>query len=200
MKTDGDHHSHIRSSAGIVPESAADAFGHSVITQDARPGSPLRVVYHGTHEVFSEFRLSERGSLGQGIYFCSTLDEAFMYGGEDPDAQIMQVHLCLQRPYFYKVREPQEIDVWGEDLILDIFTRDESASLLEKALRGDALFGDEIPNRLRDLGHDGIVATYANGSQELVAFEPSQIRLAAPTHSAAELYALKSESQNRPQP
>ena len=165
-------------------------FDQSVITEDGRPGSPLRVVYHGTHATFSEFRVSERGSMGRGIYFASTFNQAFLYGGEDPEARIMQTHLCLQRPYFYQIREPQVVDIWGEGLVVDIFDAKASTALLNKTLMGDEMFGNEISTRLQAMGYDGIVATYADGSQELVVFEPSQTRMAAPTQTAQQVYSM----------
>lgn len=75
--------------------------------------SALRVLYHGTQQVFSQFQVSPRGTLGRGIYFTSTLEQANMFGGEDANTLIMSVHLLLTRPYFYTVREPEEVDLWG---------------------------------------------------------------------------------------
>lgn len=150
----------------------------SVITEDGCPGGIARSVYHGTLDVFSKFNVSARGSFGRGIYFASSIQQADMYGGEDPDTIIMEVNLAMKNPYHYKIREPEVVDIWGEGIIVDLYG-DQALAILNAALENgaDPNFGDEIHDRLIEWGHDGIIATFSDGSQELVVFDSTQVFL-----------------------
>lgn len=149
-----------------------------VITTTGEPGGPALVVYRGTPAGAPALASSDRGSFGAGIYFAGDEAQAAQYaagGGE-----VRQYHLRMGRPYRHAIREPRIVDVWGEGLVQDIFPPDMAAQLIEQALRGTLPgFGREIGDRLREMGHDGVVASYPDGTQELVAFDPHQVRAAS---------------------
>lgn len=152
-----------------------DVFGESRITDTGKPGGEPRLVYHGTKDVFSRFRVSDRGTFGSGIYFASSPMQAQIFGGEDDGTLVMEAFLMMRRPYHFRIREPLTVDSWGEGLVLELFETEKANALIQAALNGDGAFGAEIMEYLRSVGHDGIVATYEDGTQELVVFDPDQV-------------------------
>lgn len=133
--------------------------------------------FHGTRKAFRSFEPSERGSFGAGIYFGSTLQQGIIFSGEDDDSFVLKVRVSFQRPYFHKIVEPQEIDSWGEGLVKDLLPADVASKAIESAVFGDGQFGREIFDRLECLGHDGIVGTFEDGTQEIIALYPSQCEI-----------------------
>lgn len=160
-----------------LPAGFEDWFSESRITETWKAGGkPIRV-YHGTRQAFSRFRVSERGSFGSGIYFASTRAQAELFGGEDDNTIVMEAFLLMRRPYHFRIREPEIIDTWGEGLVLDLFEAEKAKAIIQDSFNSDGQFGKEITEHLSALGHDGIVATFSDGSQELVVFEPGQVML-----------------------
>lgn len=144
-------------------------------------GLPLPL-YHASDSLFtlSEMRPSKSGSFGAGFYFAASPEHALVYteGVEAPN--LIEAYACLRRPYQYRIREGELIDSWGEGLVRDIFSADEALQLINRALDTGGSFGGEIGDELLALGHDGIVGTYPDGSQEIVIFDKSDLRAVHP--------------------
>jgi len=153
--------------------------GDSVITENGRAGGTPTIVFHGTRAVFTDFNVSERGTFGRGVYLTSDRGAADIFGGEIDETVVMELHIKMERPYRHRIREGESLDCWGEGLVLDIFEEVEARRLIEAALWGDGSFGSELTEQLQSMGHDGIIATFSDGAQELVVFSADQVKLAS---------------------
>ncbi|MDZ4130014.1 MAG: hypothetical protein U1E02_38480, partial [Hydrogenophaga sp.] len=160
----------------------------SVVTASSVPGDAPRVVYRGT----APLNVVTRGSFGAGLYFAGDEAQAAQYAGNR--GEVLPYHLNLKNPYLFSIREPQVVDSWGEGLVRDIFEPGSADRLIEQALHDpQGGFGPEIEERLRELGHDGVVATYSDGTQEFVAFRQTQVRPAS-EHVLPEREVARSEA------
>ena len=176
-------------------------FGDSKVT-DAE-GRPL-VVYHGTASDFSDFKGSRGGYYGPGIYFTHDPKVANHYAGfaaGEPDTlngqNVMPVYLSLKNPFihlikwgwlpdWYKPPKGRE-DIDPQDLLSSpgladaLFPRAIAKKMIDK-MYDNPEFGNELKDRLIELGHDGIIAVDdlgdGLGSSEYVAFYPEQIKSA----------------------
>lgn len=101
---------------------------------------------------------------------------------------VLTVRVTISRPFHYKVAEPEEVDSWGEGLVKQIFGGASAAKAIESALHGDGQFGREIYDELERCGHDGVVATFEDGSQEIMALYPDQCEILE-SHTLDEVYA-----------
>ncbi len=63
-----------------------------------------------------------------------------------------------------------DLDSPAVPLIEQIFSIETAIELITRAIETDGYFGVEIQQRLEQLGHDGLVATYPDGSYEVVVF------------------------------
>lgn len=151
----------------------------SLVTQDGLAGGEPLVVFHGTQERFplSAMEASERGSFGRGFYFAGDEVQACNYMNAPEEGVVLKAVLRMRRPYRHTIREPQQVDAWGEGLVLDIFEPARAQEILDAALKStEPGFDGVIAERLMELGHDGIVATYEDGTREFVAFASYQVR------------------------
>lgn len=56
-------------------------------------------------------------------------------------------------------------------MVNEIFSAEDAEIILNKILSSKIPgIGDEIYEKLRELGHDGIIASYSDGTQEIIAF------------------------------
>ena len=155
-------------------------FGDSKVVDSE--GKPL-VVYHGTSRSFPSFRPSKRGNFGPGIYFAGTADQAenFAYGDDGGD-NIVPVYLAMQNPYRtaadYAAGEAVDVDSPAVPLIEGVFGSDANRAIARLRNSDDGHLGPAVRDRLLEMGHDGIIATYPDGSAEYVAFFPEQIKSA----------------------
>jgi hypothetical protein len=142
---------------------------------DPETGEP-RVVYHGTNADFSAFSRARIGSakdsgfLGTGFYFSASPKIGAAYGD----------HLM---PLFVSIRNPVQV-------ALDVRTTKPNAirKVLGLPLQTNAQAtrdqADEITDKARQMGHDGVVLDYSAfgdrfaGDTEFVAFDPTQIKSA----------------------
>lgn len=148
--------------------------GSKVVTETGEP----KVAYHGTQKTFDEFRPSPRGTFGTGIYFTDARSSA-----EDYDAtRVVEVFVNLKNPWMVCAEHDSESSVaenFDCPLIDDVLLLPNGRKLLEIAKITEwGHFGKGLQNELIRLGHDGIVATYADGCQEIVAFRPDQVKCA----------------------
>ncbi len=81
------------------------------------------VVYHGTQSDFKNFRQSQTGEFGPGIYMTDSPEEASDYAGTHPFAgkgpNVIPLHLSMKNPFVVK-SDPQEFwkkfgEKWDED-------------------------------------------------------------------------------------
>ena len=142
--------------------------------------------FHGTQEEFEgPFQLSERGSFGAGIYsgdMRCAVEWADCCGGI-----VMELSVELANPYYYTVDYDDAVDLDSPavPLIRDIFNTSEQAILIQESMDSDALFGDDVKDRLLALGHDGLIADFGDGAYEFVAFNPEAVTVVG-THTVEE--------------
>lgn len=156
-------------------------FGDSKVV-DA-DGKPL-VVYHGTGRSFSKFKSSKRGNFGSGIYLASGPDQAdaFAYGDGDTGANIMPLYVSIKRPLYtsadYNVGDDADVDSPAVPLIREVFGNEANKVIARLRNSESGHLGEAVRKRLEEAGHDGIIATYSDGSKEYIAFRPEQIKSA----------------------
>lgn len=157
-------------------------FGESKVVDE--DGKPL-VVYHGTPASFDAFGAGEKrdmGFFGEGHYFTPDADEAAGYSvNEDgEEGVVLEVYVALQNPYVIDL----SADAWAE-------TKKGLArfGVASAAAAEDSVYGASTYNMLRDEprkfsararveGFDGVIVRGNNGLQEVIAFEPTQIKSA----------------------
>jgi hypothetical protein len=126
-------------------------FGDSkVVNPD---GSP-KVVYHGTDTPgFKRFHRSGSGNFGPGMYFTESAIDAEEYINTlgDSHAGIYPVYLKIENPYYPDSDE----DYDGQDI------------------------GNELMNRLKAQGYDGIIDEVSEGPVHYVVFDATQIKSAS---------------------
>lgn len=153
-------------------------FGDSVVVDEQ--GRPL-VVYHGTGRSFDAFERGRgsRGDAGQGSHIVDTgwFGSGFYFTPSgrvashwadvrktDEERNVMPVYLTLRNP-----------------LVVDRPDYDSGATTLGKALAKMGFF-DESPSAqtafLQSQGYDGVIANWGGKLDEIVAFEPTQIKSA----------------------
>lgn len=153
-------------------------FGDSVVVDEQ--GRPL-VVYHGTGRSFDAFERGRgsRGDAGQGSHIVDTgwFGSGFYFTPSgrvashwadvrktDEERNVMPVYLALRNP-----------------LVVDRPDYDSGATTLGKALANMGFF-DESPSAqtafLQSQGYDGVIANWGGKLDEIVAFEPTQIKSA----------------------
>jgi len=158
-------------------------FGDSKVI-DAN-GEPL-VVYHGTGNSFSEFKLTGH-VVRQGFYFTSDAqfasgyaedwadDISYMEGEEAQGASIMPVYLSIKNPVDVRNGWPADVAEKLDDIINYEFLTTLPASDFWLAM--DDLVGENVKLTLESFGHDGLIASEV-GSPVYVAFRPAQIKSA----------------------
>ncbi|MFZ7320459.1 LPD5 domain-containing protein [Comamonas jiangduensis] len=122
-------------------------------------GTPLRL-YHGTRDDITAFNLNhpnrkDHGWLGDGVYLTNDPDTAFAYSRAKRGphgSNVMPLYANVRNPYVATAAEK-------------IATRN-SGTVAAKALT----------DRVKALGHDGVVLDLGGGVIELVAFEPTQVK------------------------
>ncbi|MCY0916226.1 PLxRFG domain-containing protein [Massilia sp. H27-R4] len=148
-------------------------FGNSQVVGPA--GEP-QVVYHGTDSDFDAFTPSQRGTFGTGVYFAAARDEADAYG-----ERTVEAYLSLQNPWQIDVEHDSDGSVeedFDSPSVEAILSLPAGRDLLDEAKNGDGMYGLALQAQLKRLGHDGIIATYSDGSREYVAFSPTQVKSA----------------------
>lgn len=123
------------------------------------------VLYHGTSDVFDEFKQDtggkkDSGWLGRGFYFTNNTGVANAYAMIKPGVSenIIPVYVSMQNPYYA--------------------TPAEKTRLKELALSGNEDAAQEFTDRLKSEGHDGVVLDYnsADGAKEYVIFDAVQAK------------------------
>jgi len=145
--------------------------------QYAAPVLPI-IGYHGTDEDFTDFTPSPGGSFGPGVYFTGADCEASSYGD-----RVVAMSIELKNPwrvnadYDTDLAEAEDFDSPSVDAVLSL---PGGRALLDQAkMTRDGRYCQPLQDLLKRLGHDGIVATYPDGCQEIVAYSSEQLAPAA---------------------
>lgn len=158
-------------------------FGDSkVVDQRGLP----KVLFHGASKAFKVFKPSKQGTFGPGIYFADTEESAQAYLHGDEGESVMQVYVSLRNPWVVnaQIDSPASINEdWDNPILEGVLALPKGRRLIDAARADVSLatyghFGPALQRHLKDLGYDGIIGTYSDGSQEVVAFHPSQIKSA----------------------
>jgi hypothetical protein len=164
-------------------------FGDSKVVDEQ--GRPL-VVYHGTNVDFAHFNEGAAGSswdagkLGKGFYFSTDPRLAGSYAmnarakTREDAAHIMPVYLRVENPL-----EIGPLD-WkaGENLWDKLRDFSEQAGIkIDPVSDPDSnqpnpAWSEPFRDALRRFGYDGVRLNFGDGHQELVAFDPEQIKSA----------------------
>lgn len=148
--------------------------GSKVVNDNGEP----KVVFHGTHKEFDVFKPSPSGTYGPGIYFADTDSSAAEYGA----TRVVEAFLNLKNPWIVSAdygSEAAQVEEIDSPLVDDLLLLPTGRRLLNIAKINEfGHFGQALQDQLVKLGHDGIVATYPDGSKEIVAFRPEQVKCA----------------------
>ncbi|EKT4486688.1 hypothetical protein JGK44_001088 [Shewanella algae] len=157
------------SKAGSITDTPAFKrwFGDSKVVDEN--GDPL-VVYHGTGADFSTFSLDKAGSgtdtgmLGKGFYFSTDPNYASQYARRGESPNVMPVYVSLKKPLV-------------TNNLRDLPAIPEPQTIEEMAI-ADVLYSQQMRDTLMSKGYDGVIYETPNGTKEIVAFEPTQIKSA----------------------
>lgn len=143
--------------------------------------------YHGSDTAdITRFVPSRRGSFGPGIYFTDRAVDAKVYG-----EYVYVVDVAINNPWVVDADPDSEGSVeedFDSPCVEAVLALPRGRCMLERARSGYGLYGQELADTLLALGHDGIIATYPDGCQEIIAFAPEQItitRVLSPTIEAS---------------
>jgi hypothetical protein len=150
-------------------------FAHSKVVDEK--GDPL-IVYHGTASKFDEFRRDMIGknygsTFGRGFYFTELPENATGYKKMVPDSSaspvrtIMQVYLSLQHP----------LEVTSVTQYREIVQKERARRGTNKVEQERLLIKDDA-DILADMGYDGVIFRHGGKMNEIVAFQPTQIKSA----------------------
>jgi len=152
-------------------------FGDSKVVDEN--GKPM-VVYHGTNNDFTEFKNKGRyNGIDHKGFFFGDKETASNFGVADG----MPVYLSIDNPYIVdveaEIRELESLDELDEGLKSK--WRGETVDDFETGRSAVAYFDDNINyiyERAEENGNNGIIVYGADGSINIVAFEPTQIKSA----------------------
>lgn len=145
----------------------------------------LMVCYHGTDKDFDEFdknkigaNTNNKGLLGSGFYFTQSKELGDYYAKfNNNEAKTKEVYLNITKPFMWnKYKTEEDIEKLKQELGLSdeiYYNRYEK----EIHMITDIAKEEKFAQALQRAGYDGIVYKYKNGTKEIVAFEPNQIKL-----------------------
>lgn len=95
-------------------ENFAKWFGDSKVVDSE--GNPL-IVYHGTDKEFEEFKPSEKGMLGKGIYSSAKKEDYGTYSAyaKKENAAVMPLYVKLENPHIAIAGKPDTFDAKPEN-------------------------------------------------------------------------------------
>lgn len=133
-------------------------FGDSVLVKNDAP----EVLYHGTRDSVQRFDLDhpnrkDTGWLGTGVYLTDDADLAESYArlkrGENGPT-IMPLYARLENPYMATREEKERMRAGGRPL------------------------ADKWTAELKELGHDGVILEFSDGTREIVVFDTAGVKSA----------------------
>lgn len=136
-------------------------FGQSRITN--QQGEPL-VCYHGTGVNFAEFKASQHGEYGQGIYLSFRPESAHLWatlsGARNESVQIMPLFVRMEKPFIVSKLDLHEM-------------------ALEEDGEGEPIGMNEVHRRLKEQGYDGIIGTgLVESDKQIIVFFAQQLKSA----------------------
>jgi len=181
---------------GILPEEFAKRFPYKVVSTDQVQISPqeqlfnqngtaktdtaqflkfigksvfkdkndnAEILYHGTQDNINEFDVNhpnkkDIGAFGKGIYLVRGKDAQNLAASYETQRKgntaqdVLPLYVRLENPYYATIQEKIELK------------------------RGGETAANGFQERLKELGHDGIIMEGDNGNQEVVVFDNNQIR------------------------
>lgn len=158
-------------------------FGNSKVV-DAE-GKPL-VVYHGTNQAITAFDPAKIGArdagfFGSGFYFTPDEGQALDYADtavedtSEGEAAAMPLYVSLQNPFIWDMSDAGA-DATRAALASFGIKRDSVRG--NSAALGNAKERETFNRAVRAAGFDGVIVQDEDGVQEVVAFEPTQIKSA----------------------
>jgi hypothetical protein len=153
------------------------AIGSKLVDAD---GYPL-VLYHGTTVQFDEFRPSEVGLFGSGIYLTDSRDDAMEFAADD--GPVLEVYARLERPFYtmgnFEPGEELDIDSPAIPFLQELYGTEFMKVVAQMDDRGR--LGDTVRRDLQQMGHDGIVVQWPAcpghpSVRHIIVYEPRQIR------------------------
>ena len=142
-------------------------------------GQPM-TMYHATDADITEFRTSEDGKLGAGIYLSSVPKYVTQYA---PEGSVMPLYASAQNPFILNIRSASVKSTLESKLpfVNGINQQMEAAvSLLTQGKkRLKDLTGQQVQNLFKRNGYDGILARDDEGNIiEATVFKPEQVKSA----------------------
>lgn len=134
-------------------------------------GGPVRGTYYrGVMSAEALLKPSSVGTFGAGLYFADRkCAEVYGDGG-----WVLEAEVTFAKPYRVFVRENDcQAERSGASLLVDVLGPARAKVILDQSDFGH--FGDEIKDVLESRGFDGLIATYYDGSQEIIAYDKAQI-------------------------
>ena len=142
-------------------------------------GQPM-TMYHATDADITEFRTSEDGKLGAGIYLSSVPKYVTQYA---PEGNVMPLYVSAQNPFILNIRAESVKSTLASKLpfVNGINQQMEAAVTLltqgKKRLKD--LTGQQVQNLFKRNGYDGILARDDEGNIiEATVFKPEQVKSA----------------------
>jgi hypothetical protein len=152
------------------------------------------IVYHGTKKDFDEFDENKMGGTddgwyGKGFYFHSDRDR----GGYGDIVKAAKID--LKKPIILPIQNSGQYlyDIIGKEAGLDESFRNEGSQNIIREIGSDRF--SEIAKKL---GYDGVIVNYAQGTQEVVAFDKKSIKQANPK-SISEAYHKAKKDGSSPE-
>ena len=166
----------------------------------------LLTVYHGTRAKFNVFDIKKAGtnyennwsSLGKGFYFTPNFEYANEWaksGTTGKEKNVKECYLDIKNPFYINENYVDQLSQLKEKYKIDDFSLKKGYRLI-KVLNENGFNSTEI---LKNLGFDGIIEKYGNDIEQIVVFEPNQIKNIdnkAPTDNPDIRYELEDTSNN----
>jgi hypothetical protein len=150
------------------------------------------IVYHGTKKDFDEFDENKMGGTddgwyGKGFYFHSDRDR----GGYGDIVKAAKID--LKKPIILPIQNSGQYlyDIIGKEAGLDQSFRNEGSQNIIREIGSDRF--SEIAKKL---GYDGVIVNYAQGTQEVVAFDKKSIKQANPKSISEAYHKAKADGSN----
>jgi len=162
--------------SGEVVSTSTDAFknwfGKSKVVD--KDGKPL-ILYHGTTNDITIFRMSPDGALGAGIYLTPEAEYANQYAPKNlAGANVIPVYASIKNPLIIdgSIRDPMI-----EALVRLGVHESKATSIVEKAYEEKGYIGKQVMTRAMAQGYDGIMQYSRDGElSEVVVFSNTQVK------------------------
>jgi len=162
--------------SGEVVSTSTDAFKNWFGTSKVvgKDGKPL-ILYHGTTNDITIFRMSPDGALGAGIYATPEAEYANQYAPSNlAGANVIPIYASIKNPLIIdgSIRDPMI-----EALVRLGVHESKATSIVEKAYEEKGYIGKQVMTRAMAQGYDGIMKYDRDGElSEVVVFSNTQVK------------------------